>query len=166
MKRIHKLAAEIFAYSYDNYIDHLGINPRFDKYMPADARKLEAAVREEWPVEKVAAALGVPAESVPRLLRDTRDALEVVDAANPAESFRNAVRGCVRAALEEGLSLDDEDSVESLVTQVCYRAADLSVLLEDAGQPLQRYSLDLRREPDEEVYDGDNDVSSDPGGGQ
>ena len=29
MRRIHKLAVEIFRYSYDNYLDHLGVNEPF-----------------------------------------------------------------------------------------------------------------------------------------
>ncbi len=37
MRRIHPLAAEVFAYSYDHYQDHLEIgNARFTRYMPDD----------------------------------------------------------------------------------------------------------------------------------
>jgi len=48
MERIHLLAAEIFNYSYDNYVDHLGINERFDRLMPRDAEILETALSTEY----------------------------------------------------------------------------------------------------------------------
>jgi hypothetical protein len=47
--------------------------------------------------------------------------------------------------------------VEDLVVQICYRAADLAVLLDMEGKPLSRYSRHLRREPDVEYDDGDFD---------
>ena len=59
MDRRQLLAAEIHGYSYDNYHDHLGVNPRFDRYMPEAVDTLESAADEAWPIEKVASALGV-----------------------------------------------------------------------------------------------------------
>jgi hypothetical protein len=50
--------------------------------------------------------------------------------------------------------LGDEASVERLVTQICYRTADLAVLIEREGQPLSRYSRHLRREPGVEYGEG------------
>lgn len=41
MNKTELLAAETFAYSYANYADHLGINPRFDKYMPDEIKAIE-----------------------------------------------------------------------------------------------------------------------------
>ena len=72
MKRIHKLAAEIFCYSYDNYIDHLGVNPRFDKLMPRDAQILETAIKENWPGKKIEQRLDVPYEVALNLKKRTR----------------------------------------------------------------------------------------------
>jgi hypothetical protein len=153
MNRYQMLAAEIYSYSYDNYQDHLGIgNIRFDKLMPDDARILERAVAESWPVHKVARKLQVDEAQAQEALRVYRAALEVVDAENPAESFRCAVRQVVERAIREGLR--DENSVEHLVTQICYRAADLSFLLAREKKPLSRYSRHLRREPGVEYHEG------------
>ena len=79
-------------------------------------------------------------------------AREVVDAENPAEAFRNGVRFSIWHALEEGLG--DPEAIEKLVTQICYRAADLAFLLERAGKTLSQYSRHLRREPGVEYYEG------------
>jgi hypothetical protein len=153
VNRYHLLAAEIYGYSYANYQDHLGIgNIRYDKLMPDDARALERAVAENWPVERVARQLQVDAEAAQEALRSFRAALEVVDAENPAESFRCAVRQVIEHAIREGLR--DENSVERLVTQICYRAADLGFLLKRESQPLARYSRHLRREPGVGYHEG------------
>jgi hypothetical protein len=50
--------------------------------------------------------------------------------------------------------LKDEQAVERLVTQICYRAADLAYLLKQEGTTLSRYSRHLRREPDTEYSEG------------
>lgn len=152
MKRIHRLAADIHGYSYENYIDHLGVNPRFDRYMPERARTLEKALREEWAPEKVASAIGVPVEDVPEWLDGARTALDMVDADNPVEYFRRAVRDCVKVALKEGLKTDED--IDNLVRQICYRASDLSVVLDDYGHSLRQHSEELRREPDVDYWDG------------
>ena len=153
MNRYHLLAAEIFGYSYDNYDDHLGIgNIRYEKRMPNDARTLERAVAEGWPIEKVAKKLRVSVDDAHDFVRAFHHARDVVDAENPSESFRWAVRQCIEAALSEGLG--DEPSIERLVTQICYRAADLSFLLDREGTPLSRYSRHLRKEPGVEYSDG------------
>jgi len=62
------------------------------------------------------------------------------------------VRGAVANALAEGL--ETEAAAEALVTQVCFRAADLAFLLEGEGKPLSRYSRPLRREPDIQDHEG------------
>jgi hypothetical protein len=153
MNRYHLLAAEIYGYSYANYEDHLGIgNIRYEKLMPNAARTLERAEREHWPMEKVARKLKVDQEEAAELVRSFRAARDVVDAENPAESFRWAVRQCIEHALASGLR--DEASVERLVTQICYRAADLAFLLKREGQPLSRYSRHLRIEPGVEYHEG------------
>jgi hypothetical protein len=76
----------------------------------------------------------------------------VIDAENAAESFRNAVRFVIRDAVAKGLS--DEASIEDLVVQICYRAADLAMLLDMERQPLSRYSRHLRREADVDYPEG------------
>ncbi len=153
MNRTQLLAAEIFGYSFANYADHLGIgNIRFERLMPADAKTLETAEREGWPAAKIAAALEVDVERAEELLEAFQRAREIVDAENPAEAFRNGVRFSIWHALEEGLR--DPESIEKLVTQICYRAADLAFLLEREGKTLSRYSRHLRREPGVEYYEG------------
>lgn len=81
-----------------------------------------------------------------------RDALEVVDAPTPAESFRRSVRQAIKRALADGM--ESEEQIEALVVQVCYRAADLSFLLRSRDEPLHKYSRLLRREPGVEYDDG------------
>jgi hypothetical protein len=152
LTRYQLLAAEIYSYSYANYLDHLGIgNIRFDRLMPNDARKLESAVNEEWPVDRVANELEIDHEMAVRFMDATRDALEVVDAKDPSESFRRSVRQVIKAAVEEGL--EDDDAVEKLVVQVCYRVSDLAYLLKAEGNSLSRYCRHLRRDPNVEYED-------------
>jgi hypothetical protein len=153
MKRIHLLAAEIFGYSYANYEDHLGIgNVRFDKLMPREARTLERAAKERWSTERIARELKCDQAEAAEALRCYQRARDVVDAENPAESFRWGVRQSIENAVKKGLR--DEASIERLVTQICYRAADLALLLEREGQSLSRYSRHLRREPGVEYHEG------------
>ncbi len=153
MNRYQLLAAEIYGYSYDNYQDHLGIgNLRYEKLMPEAARTLERAVAENWPVEQVARELQEDEADAQESLRTFKEAREVVDAENAAESFRWDVRQTVERAVKEGLS--DENSVERLVTQICYRAADLGFLLKRENKSLSQYSRHLRREPGVEYYEG------------
>ena len=152
MDRIHLLAAEIFKYSYANYDDHLGINERFDRLMPRDAEILETALKEEWSIDKVAQNLEVDAEIARLYLIRVKEALEIVDAENPAESFRNAVRQSINYALEDGL--DSPEAIEALVIQICYRTADFGLLLDKKRHQLSQYSRHLRREPDTEYFEG------------
>ena len=152
MERIHFLAAEIFSYSYANYDGHLDINERFDTLMPRDAELLETALKKEWPIEKVAQELDTSTENAPKFLLAVKDALEVVDAENPAESFRNGVRQSIEVALKDGLA--GTEAIESLVTQICYRAADLGFVLDKKGHHLSQYSRHLRKDPETEYYEG------------
>ena len=147
MSRIHLLAAEIFGYSFANYENHLGIeHERFESLMPNDAKLLERAHRDHWPVAKVAKSLSIDKEIAKQLMLTCEHALQVVDAENSAESFRNSIRFVIQTAITEGLG--DEKSIEDLVTQICYRASDLSVLLELEEKTLSDYSEQLRREHD------------------
>ncbi len=152
MERIHLLAAEIFRYSYSNYEDHLDVNERFDTLMPRDAEILETALKEDWTLDKVAQKLDISAETAGKFLGAVKKALEVVDAENPAEAFRNAVRQSIEFALEDGL--DSPGAVEKLVVQICYRAADLGLLLDIKMHHLSQYSRHLRKDSDTEYYEG------------
>ena len=160
MSRLQLLAAEIYAYSYANYIDHLGMgHVRYDNLMPEDAELLERAVTENWELERVAKAMEVKTDVAENLLSAARRALEVVDAENPAESFRNAVRQVVRRAAEEGL--ENDEAIEQLVIQICYRVSDLAYLLKRDGNPLSRYSRHFRRDPNRTYLEGHFDEGDD-----
>jgi hypothetical protein len=153
MNRTQLLAAETYHYSYANYADHLGIgNIRFDRLMPDTVKALEKAAAEGWPLEKLAKELGHEPAAAADLMGSFKQAKQIVDAGNPAESFRTGVRFSIRYAVAQGLK--DEQAVERLVTQICYRAADLAYLLKQEGTTLSRYSRYLRREPDTEYYEG------------
>ena len=151
MERKHFLAAELFAYSFANYADHLGVNERFDKYMPDEVSTLETAERESWPDERVARALKCDVAEVPGWRDRFRRAVAIVDAPTPAEAFRRGVRDSIVQELREGL--DSDAAIDRLVTQVCYRVADLAVLLQQADETLDDYSEDLRRDPEEPLGD-------------
>lgn len=147
MKRRHFLAAELFAYSFANYAAHLPVgNSRFTRLMPREAELLERAEDEGWSDKKVAEALEMEVEKVPEWRKRFRRAVEVVDAGNPADAFRAGVRFSIEDAVADGL--DDPEAIERLVTQICYRAADLAFLLEEGGRTLSDFSEELRREPD------------------
>ncbi len=120
--------------------------------MPKDAKTLEEAINSKWPAKKVAEKLGVSADTAIQLLAATQEALAIVDAENPAESFRKAVEQTIHYALEEGLH--SQADIERAVTQVCYRAADLGLLLESKGHTLSQYSRHLRKERGVGYYEG------------
>lgn len=144
MTRRHLLAAETFHYSYAHYEERLGTNVRFDELMPEDVDLLERAEREDWESARLAEALEVDEEHVEHWRESYRRALAIVDAPTPAEAFRRGVRFSIEDAVEEGL--DDEGAVETLVGQICYRAADLAFLLDLIGLSLSDYSQELRDE--------------------
>jgi len=153
MTREQLLAAEIFGYSFANYQDHLGIgNVRYEKLMPETGRTLEKAANENWSTSRIAEELDVDIKEAEEFTAAFDRARQIVDAENPAELFRNAVRFSIQAAAEEGL--DDADSIEALVTQICYRAADLAFVLQMREEPLFRYSRHLRKESGVEYHQG------------
>ncbi len=148
MKRIHYLAAEFFNYSYDNYENHLGIgNVRFEELMPKEAALYEQAEKEGWSDEQIAAHTGDKIERIPELREKFREAKAIVDAEDPAESFLLSVRAAVEFAVKEGL--DDQKSIDNLIGQICYRAADLSYILKDNNESLWKYSKKLRSKADD-----------------
>ena len=144
MERIHYLAAEIFFYSYDNYDDHLGINERFDRLMPNDARLLDAALDGDFDAKDLAKRLDVDEDELIELLARAKNGRTIVDAASPAQGFREAVKQSIEFAVKKGL--DDPAAIDALAGQICYRAADLSFLLKANGERLEQYSEELRHE--------------------
>ena len=147
MTDLQLLAAETFAYSYANYADHLGVNPRFDTYMPNDVRKIETIVSKGGGADEIAAKLEIDKETAEIMLSKYTVAKKIVTAANAAESFRLGVKQSILLALEEGLHTDKD--IDDLVVQICYRAADLAYLLDMEEKALSDYSKALRKEPDE-----------------
>ena len=147
MTELQLLAAETFAYSYANYADHLGVNPRFDTYMPNDVRKIESIVSKGGGADEIAAKLQIDKETAEIMLSKYLMAKQIVSAANAAESFRLGVKQSILLALEDGLHTDKD--IDNLVVQICYRAADLAYLLDIEKKALSDYSKALRAEPDE-----------------
>jgi hypothetical protein len=153
VNREQLLAAEIFGYSFANYQDHLGIgNVRYERLMPETARTLEKAAKENWSASTVAKELRLDIDVAEKLIAAFDRARQIVDAENPAELFRNAVRYAIQDAAEEGLH--DSESIEALVTRICYRAADLAFVLQIRKEPLSRYSRHLRKESGVGYYEG------------
>lgn len=151
------LAAELHAYSYANYENHLGIgNIRFDELMPHDVDILERAEREQWNDARIAEALEIPEEKVEEWQRSFQEAKAIVDAPTAAESFRRGVRYSILYAIENGLT--DEGAIERLVTQICYRAADFGFLLDMEGKRLSDYSKELRKVTKYDLEDMDKRI--------
>ena len=150
MNRYHLIAAELYGYSYAHYADKLDIgNERFRTYMPDDARTLEKAVKESWPLSKLARKLEVDEAECAKLLEAYAEAVQIVDGSDPAESFRRGVRTSIKNAVEQGLQT--EHDIEQLVVQICYRAADLAFNLDQEGTRLSRYSAALREEKNDDA---------------
>lgn len=144
MDREKLLAAETYSYSYANYANHLGIgHVRFEELMPHDVRLLERAEQEGWSLEELAEALEVEEKIAERFRVFYGRAKDIVDAPHAAESFRRGVRYSIMDAVEDGLKT--EADIERLVTQICYRAADLAYLLDLEGKELSDYSKELRK---------------------
>jgi len=160
LTRKEMLAAEVHGYSYANYLNHLGIgNIRFEQLMPDDVDTLEKAEKEDWDSSRIAQAIDIEEGKVELWQRLYREAKEIVDAPTSADSFRRGVRVSIRYAVEKGLA--DEASIERLVTQICYRAADFGYLLDLDKQQLSHYSKYLRVETEHDLEA--LDLGFDPG---
>jgi hypothetical protein len=144
LTRKQMLAAEVYGYSYDHYEDHVGVNIRFDKLMPQDVDLLEESEQEGWDASRIAQALKISEDKVESWKQSYREARDIVDAPTAAESFRRGVRYSIQYAVEQGLG--DKASIERLVTQICYRAADFGFRLDMEGKRLSHYSQELREE--------------------
>jgi hypothetical protein len=119
-------------------------NVRFEKLMLDDVDTPARAEREDWDASRLAKALDIVEDKVEVYQRLYRQAKDIVDAPSPAESFRRGVRYSIENGVREGLRTESE--VEQLVTQVCYRPADLGYLLDVEGKRLSAYSETLRTE--------------------
>jgi hypothetical protein len=145
MTRDHLLAAEIFAYSFADYAKNLQDGHiRFKEEMPNTVRNLEKAENENWPDEDLATAINMDMAKTLLWKKRFRHALEVVDAPDPVTAFRNAVRQSI--ANELGRHQLGDAELESAVTQVCFRTADLSFVLDMGQMNLSDCSVDLRSE--------------------
>ncbi|MBE9502780.1 MAG: hypothetical protein IME96_01220 [Proteobacteria bacterium] len=147
MDRRFLLAAELYNYSYMNYEDHLGDMPgegnlRFEKLMPETVDALERAEMEGWTDARLAKAIKEDKKMMPEMKAHFKRAKDIVDAPHAAESFRRGVRYSVRDAVKDKMS---DKEIEDLVTQICYGAADLALLLELEETELSDYSEDLRK---------------------
>ena len=142
MNKTQLLAAETFAYSYANYADHLGINLRFDKYMPDDVKTIEKVVNSNGSADDLAAKLEVEKDIAEDLISGYLVAKKIVYAENAVESFRLGVKQSILYALEKGLNSSED--IDDLVGQICYRAADLAYLLDMEQKELSDYSELLR----------------------
>jgi len=143
MSKKYLLAAETFAYSYANYADHLGINPRFDKYMPKDIDIIEKVINSGKGAKELATKLDVEEEAAQQILSSYITAKDIVFAETAEASFRKAVKASILLSLESGLN--SEKDVDNLVSQICYRASDLAYLLDLEEKELSDYSKALRK---------------------
>ncbi len=128
LDRVHKLAAEIEGYSYRWYSGKLAIGSvRFTRLMPERVELLERAHRDEWSLERIAAELEFDVDIAQNLLDRYRQAVAIVDAGSPADQFLQAVRVSIENVLPADI---DEESIDELVHQIGYRAADLGYLVD------------------------------------
>ena len=142
MNKKQLMAAETFSYSYANYADHLGINDRFDKYMPDDLKIIEKIVNKGGSADDLAAKLEVEKDIAEGLISGYLVAKKIVYAENAVESFRLGVKQSIIYALEEGLN--SAKDIDDLVGQIAYRTADLAYLLDLEQKELSDYSELLR----------------------
>jgi hypothetical protein len=162
LDRRERLAAEVFGYSYIHYAERVEMNARFSDYMPEQIDILEQAERDDWADPDLAREMEIEQDAVPSWRQSLREAVQIVDAPTAAESFLRGVRLSIQHALEDGL--EDEDSIDDLVGEIGYRAADLSYLLDAQGQLLSEYADELRGldssseedwDEDDEAWNGD-----------
>ena len=130
MSKKYLLAAETFSYSYANYADHLGINARFDEYMPDDIDIIERVINAKEGVAELAKKLDVELDIAKEILSSYLTAKDIVFASS------------ILLSLESGLN--SEEDINNLVGQICYRTSDLAYLLDLEEKELTDYSEALR----------------------
>jgi hypothetical protein len=111
--------------------------------MPETFDILDRAQNEGWNDAQLAKAMEIEEKDVVTWRKRYQQAVDIINAPNAAESFRRGVRYSIKYAVEEGL--ETEEDFDQLATQICYRAADLAVLLEIEDKQLSDYSRELRR---------------------
>ena len=142
MSKKYLLAAETFSYSYANYADHLGINARFDEYMPDDIDIIERVVNAKEGAAELAKKLDVELDIAQGILSSYLTAKDIVFAENAEASFRKGIKASILISLESGLNSEEE--INKLVRQICYRTSDLAYLLDLEEKELTDYSETLR----------------------
>jgi len=142
MSKKYLLAAVTFSYSYANYADHLGINPRFDEYMPNDIDVIEKVIDSGKGIKELATKLDVEEEVAQQILSSYTTAKDIVFAETAEASFRKGVKASILLSVESGLK--SEEDIDNLVSQICYRASDLAYLLNLEEKELSDYSEALR----------------------
>jgi hypothetical protein len=103
--------------------------------MPEAARALERAANEGWSTSEVSEVLKVAPDEVPELAAAFDRARQIIDAENPAELFRNAVRFSIRDAVSEVFysrlcefrGLFGRREIE---VQKCYHRSDICTFLQ------------------------------------
>jgi hypothetical protein len=144
MERRHFLAAQIYGYSYIHYAENLDQeNVRFTTLMTEEVAILEEAERDNWEPQRLAQALGIEEEKVGIWQELYQTSKHIVDAGSCIDSFRTSIRSILREAASE--SLDQDEVVEHVVAQICFRAADLGYLLDIENKRLSDYANHLRQ---------------------
>jgi hypothetical protein len=144
MERKHFLAAQIYGYSYSYYADNLDQeNVRFTTLMPEEVDILEQAERENWEPQQLAEALGIEPVKIDIWQELYRTSKSIVDAGSCIDSFRASLRSILQTAVREGLESDDV--IERVVTQICFKTADLAYLLTLEQKELSDYTDPLRQ---------------------
>jgi len=136
------MAKTYFLCCHANYADHLGINPRFDEYMPNDIDIIEKVVKAGQGIKELANELDVEENIAQQILSSYTTAKEIVYAETAESSFRKGVKSSILLSLESGLK--SEEDIDNLVNQICYRASDLAYLLDLEDKELSDYSEALR----------------------
>ena len=144
------LAAEVYGYSYAHYVDRVDVNERFTDLMPNDIVTLTKDEKFKWDIKKLAKKLEVDKEQAVAYRLSFQRAKRIVHAKSAAASFAEGVKQSIEQAIRNGLK--DKESIDNLVEQVCYRAADLSYLLRVESRDLSEYSSGLR----DGSYDADD----------
>jgi hypothetical protein len=144
MERKHFLAAQIYGYSYTHYAENLNReNVRFTTLMPEEVDILEQAERENWEPSRLADTLGIEEAKV-NIWQDLYEtSRQIVDASSCIDSFRNSLRSILHDVASE--SLNDDEVIERVVAQICFRTADLGFLLDIENKRLSEYANLLRQ---------------------
>ncbi len=135
LTRKELLAAETFDYGYVQYRDYQSGSG--DSWLN-DIDTLERAEREGWEPSRIAQATNICEGDLWHYLRNFRDGKKIVNAPNPAEGFRRAVRCAIQSNLEFG-TFDEE----ILVSYFGRRMSDLGYCVDMEGRSITYYLSEL-----------------------